>query len=119
MSRRSRAFGEDGAGVVLVLALVALLTFLALVASSVSAVVVGHRRVQAAADLAALAGATARENGEDPCVAAADQARLNGASSTDCVVDGGTVRVVVELSLPAGLGGRTVVARARAGPVSR
>lgn len=107
---------EDGVGTVLVLALVGVLVFLALVASGTTAIVVGHRRAQLAADLAALAGAAAAQDGRDPCAAAADQAARNGATGQECAVDGPVVRVVVRVVLPAALGHREVRARARAGP---
>lgn len=101
---------------ILVLALVGLLVFVAVVAVGVSTVVVGHRRAQAAADLAAIAGATALRDGQDPCAEAGAVADGNGAELAECSVAGATVAVVARLRLPAALGDRWVRARARAGP---
>ena len=77
-------------------------------------------RAQAAADLAAISGATALTSvyhPEDPCQVATRVARANGAELTGCQVDGEdvTVDVVVRIRI---LGvPRTAGARARAGPV--
>lgn len=114
--RRGARRGEQGAGAVLVLALVGMLTLTAAVAVGVAAVVVGHRRVQAAADLAAIAAATALRDGGDPCTAAAEVATGNGAEVEDCTVAGTAVTVVARTRLPDALGERWVRARARAGP---
>lgn len=117
MSRARRGpKGEHGVGVVLVLALVGALTFTAAVAVAATAVVVGHRRAQSAADLAALAAATALRDGGDPCAAAAEVAEGNGAEVEGCEVVGATVAVVARARLPDALGDRWVRARARAGP---
>jgi secretion/DNA translocation related TadE-like protein len=110
--RRDR--DEAGAGVVLVLALVALLVTVALVSGGVVGVVVAHRRAQAAADLAALAGAGAISS--DPCAAARAMALRNGATQLGCVVDGADLIVTVSVTVPLLLGERDVTARSRAGP---
>lgn len=84
-------------------------------------------RARAAADLGALAGATARMqlllggSGADPCAVAARVAVRNGAVLTACAVDDG-VNVAVSVAVPL-LGpaswpgvGTEAVASARAGP---
>jgi secretion/DNA translocation related TadE-like protein len=83
----------------------------------VGAIVVDHRRAQAAADLAALAGATAAAKGESACPAAEAVARLNRAELVDCTVDGvGAVSLRVRVSGPHWLGQRAdLEAVARAG----
>ena len=83
----------------------------------VAALVLAHRQAQAAADLAALAVATAASRGADPCAAGAVIAEANGARLTSCALAGraGTVRVVV--AGPRWLGQRAdLEAEARAGP---
>lgn len=109
--------GERGAAAVLVLPLVGLLTVLALLAAVVAGALVSVRRAQAAADLAALAGAVASGSGEDACGAAARVADRNRARLTSCLRAGLEVAVVVavETPMPAGRS-LQVTARARAGP---
>jgi secretion/DNA translocation related TadE-like protein len=76
-----------------------------------------HRTAQAAADLAALAGATTIGSDHAPCVAAADIAAANGARLKVCAVRGSDVRVVVEAPGPRWLGQvADLTAQARAGP---
>ena len=83
----------------------------------VGAMVKAHRVAQAAADLSALAGASALADGKDACAAAARVATANGASVTDCAPDGLEVRVTVEVDGPRWLGQTAdLVAEARAGP---
>lgn len=101
---------------VLALGLVFVLTTAALVAGAVVAVVATHRKAQAAADLAALAGATDLQVGRDPCAAAARIAVANGAEVRRCSVLGDEVAVSVIIALPGALARREVRARARAGP---
>lgn len=106
---------ESGAAVALALGLVALLVLVAAVALGVTALVAGHRKAQAAADLAALAAASSLREGADPCAEAHEIAAANEASVTSCAVQGQTVSVsvVVQIAL---LGERELRARARAGP---
>jgi secretion/DNA translocation related TadE-like protein len=108
---------QRGSAAVLAVVLVTVLAAAALLVSSVGGVVADQRRVESAADLAALAAAGAVQAGHDPCFAAATSARRNGARLAACSLTGEevTVRVtrrrvvlrhVVELS-----------GRARGGPV--
>lgn len=70
---------------------------------------------QAAADLGALAGATARRHSEDVCAVAAATVAHNGAELAACeLLDSGVVRVSVRVSTVAG----AASADARAGPAS-
>jgi secretion/DNA translocation related TadE-like protein len=112
MSRR-----EEGVAVVLAIGLTALLLLVAVVGGGVVAIMATHRQAQAAADLAALAGATAGQSGEPVCEAVERVAGRNGGNVRTCEVEGSTVRVIVECQLPAMFAGRTVRAQARAGPV--
>ncbi len=85
-----------------------------------AAVVVRHR-VEAAADLAALAAAArlADGSGGDPCAAASQVAAANGAVLSGCRLAGSTAEVEAEATLDAGLLGRhRARARARAGPAT-
>jgi secretion/DNA translocation related TadE-like protein len=103
---------------VLVMGLLALLVFVAVVGASVVAVVLGQRKAQSAADLAALAGAIAARNGQVGCTVANRVAARNGADLAQCEVDGQVVLVTVKLRLPEVFAGRSVRARARAGPAT-
>lgn len=114
----SRTVDERGAGSVLAVAMLGLLVTVTVAAAGVVGVVATHRIAQSAADLAALAGATALQDGGDACVRAADVAARNRATLDGCQVDGWDVAVVVRAStslLPGGL--LDLRARGRAGPV--
>ena len=117
--RRRTSQAESGVASVLVIAMVAVLTLVAGIGAGADALVLAHRRVQGAADLAALAGASAAGRAEDACRAAARLAGRNGAALSACRVVGREVEVVVRIDLPLALGGRSMRARARAGPVDR
>jgi secretion/DNA translocation related TadE-like protein len=83
----------------------------------VQAMVVAHRRAQSAADLAALAGASAVAHGREPCAAAGTVAGLNGGRLVGCEVSAGDVRVEVVVAGPRWLGQQgDLTAEARAGP---
>jgi secretion/DNA translocation related TadE-like protein len=112
-----RLRGEGGAAAVLVLALAGVLILVGAALGVVGALVADHRRAQAAADLAALAGAVAATRGEPACEAAAATAVDNDAVSIECVVAGRTVAVRVRVTGPYWLGQQAdLEARARAGP---
>ena len=108
---------ECGAGTILALAMMGLILTVTVATSGVVGVVAGHRRAQAAADLAALAGATALQDGADACARAGHIAARNSTALGACVAEGWEVRVTVveEVALP----GMTMElkARGRAGPV--
>lgn len=109
--------GEAGSGTLLVLAASALLMFVGLGLSGVAAIVVTHRSAQAAADLAALAAASASAAGLDACAAADRSALANAASLASCERVGSVVTVTVRAEGPRLLGRRyDVTAQARAGP---
>ncbi|NHA00847.1 flp pilus-assembly TadE/G-like family protein [Nocardioides sp. W3-2-3] len=96
-----------------------LLMLIGAAAGVVGALVVAHRTAQAAADLAALAGATdlAERSGRDPCRTATEVATANSATLTACTVHGEDVRVEVSVSGPHWLGqDQDLLAEARAGP---
>ena len=114
---RRRGTDELGAGTVLAVAMMGLLVTVTVVAAGVAAVIAAHRIAQSAADLAALAGAAAIQDGGDPCAQAAEVADRNRARLNGCEVEGWNVSVVVTAStapLPGGV--LDLRARGRAGP---
>lgn len=119
---RGSARGQAGAATVFGLALIALLTLVAAGSGVAVGALAGHRRAEAAADLAAVAGASAVQAGRDGCAAAGGTARANGARLAGCSIEGDDVVVSVEVgwaALQRLLGSvalPTLGARARAGP---
>lgn len=110
--------GERGAASVFALLLVGVLTAAVAAALSLNAYLVGQRRVAAAADLAALAGAAELQQGRDGCAAADRLALDNGARMTSCEVDGTTILVAVEVEVESLLGpDLQIPGHARGGPV--
>jgi secretion/DNA translocation related TadE-like protein len=108
---------ERGAGSVLAVAMMGLLVTVTVAAAGVVGVVATHRAAQSAADLAALAGASALQDGGDACERAAAVAGRNRASLTQCAVNGWDVSVVVTAEsahLPGGV--LELEAQGRAGP---
>lgn len=113
--RRPR--GEGGAATVLVLAMAGVLMFVLVGLSAASGLVTAQRRAQAAADLVALAGASAIADGADGCAAAARISAANGAALDTCSTAAREVRVEVSVPGPQWPGRRVrVSAEARAGP---
>lgn len=108
---------QRGSASVLALPLLAALTIAAVLLAFVGGAVSTRRRVAAAADLAALAGAAELQRGGDGCTAAAALAARNDATLSSCRVAGPGLQVTVQAET-ATLFGRslTVTARARAGP---
>lgn len=122
MSRQRSRHDERGAATVMVFAMVVVLGATALVLVTGAGLFVEHRRAQAAADLAALAGAAAvggpgAGSGGSACSVAARTATRNGAELTSCEVLGRDVRVRVAIRRGYA-GGLTAVVEgaARAGP---
>lgn len=109
--------GDAGAATVLVVALAGVLLLTGAALGTVTALVGAHRQAQAAADLAALAGARILVDGGEGCAAAGSVAVANGAVLTGCVVEGAAVRVSVRVDGPRWLGlAADPEAEARAGP---
>ncbi|NKY21684.1 flp pilus-assembly TadE/G-like family protein [Cellulomonas denverensis] len=113
--RDHRADRDRGSGSVLALAVIAsvlvLIGWLALLGQAEQA----RGRAQSAADLAAIAGATALRGTGDGCALAEEVVRRNGAVPHSCaLIEGGVVRIEVVVSVPFG----TATAAARAGPAS-
>jgi secretion/DNA translocation related TadE-like protein len=59
-----------------------------------------HTRADAAADLGAIAAAGRLLSDADPCAVAAEATHGNGAQLVDCVLQGATVTVTVNLATP-------------------
>ena len=113
MSRRA----ERGAVTVLAVAILGVLVLLAAAFAVAETMVVAHRRAQSAADLAALAGASAAQQARDPCAAASQVAAANDAVVTNCSVVLRDVTVTARVRGPRWLGARAdFEAQARAGP---
>ena len=118
---RIRRADEVGAATTVVVVLAAVLVLVTMSGLTVGGALVDQRRAESAADLAALAGATAAARGGAACRSAASVARRNGASLARCREAGGVVEVVARRSTRIGLlrlvpGGLTVSGVARAGP---
>jgi secretion/DNA translocation related TadE-like protein len=112
-----RRGGDEGSASLLVVALTGVVLLLGLAGAFLTATGAAHRRAQAAADLAALAGATANQRGDDACGAAGQVADRNGAGSTACHIEGDDVVVSVSLAGPEFLGHSwELIGQARAGP---
>lgn len=108
---------ERGSATLLVVVAVAVLLMVGSAMTVVVALVADHRRAQAAADLAALAGAQALARGRDGCARATGVAEANGARLLTCTATGREVEVRVEVTGPRWLGQSTdLTARSRAGP---
>ncbi len=110
---------ERGAATVVVVAFLGLLLLVGAALGVVGAMVHAHRSAQSAADLAALAGASALARAQDPCAAAQRIAAANQATVVACAPKGSEVRVTVEVDGPRWLGqAADLVAEARAGPLA-
>ena len=108
---------ERGSATVHVAMFVSVLTLVTVVCTCVAALIVGHRQANAAADLAALAGAAALGRGEAACEAAGEIASRNGAQMVACRPGGATVTVTVARHVHVLHGRVRITGRARAGPV--
>lgn len=119
MDRTCRAADQRGSATTFTVPLIGVVLAATLVVSVLASVLVGQRRVQSAADLAALAGATAVQQGHDACAVVALMARRNGSEVASCSVSGGDVTIELSRRVT-GLVGRsvTVRARTRAGPAA-
>ncbi|MGI5205869.1 Rv3654c family TadE-like protein [Spirillospora sp. CA-108201] len=118
-----RAWGGDrGSGSVWVLGFAVVVWVAGVAAILVGGVRGARNRGEAAADMAALAGAArVADGGAAACARAGRIAVGSGARMVRCVVRGEVVDVSVAVEVPRlmGLGGRRIVSRARAGPVAR
>ncbi|BEP12847.1 hypothetical protein acdb102_11580 [Acidothermaceae bacterium B102] len=111
--------GDTGSASIWMLALALVTLTVAWVVLLVCVAVGVRHRAEAAADLAALAGAAAAQDGADGCVAAARNATANAAELLACaVVADGSISVTVAVRAPPALrrwAAGPVTAQARAG----
>jgi secretion/DNA translocation related TadE-like protein len=92
-----RALADEGAAALLVLVVMAVVAALAFVVVCTGCAMVLRHRVAAAADAAALAGATEADSGVGPACRAADRmATLDGGRLRSCTLTGAVVQVRVE-----------------------
>ena len=110
---------ERGASTVVVVSLAGLLLWLGAALGVVAAMVTAHRTAQAAADLAALAGAARLADGGDACAEAGAVAAANGASLTSCAIDDRDVRASASRSAARGGWARRATSPPRLVPVPR
>ncbi|PZR51756.1 histidine kinase [Xylanimonas oleitrophica] len=118
MSRAVRAH-ERGSGTVLLLGVAAVVVLLFVALAALGASQRARGAAQAAADLGALAAATALRGGLDPCGAAAEAVVRNQATVVGCEQEaGGVVSVAVTRPVAGvpGWAGGEARAEARAGP---
>ncbi|TFC50837.1 hypothetical protein E3T26_08220 [Cryobacterium sp. TMT1-21] len=106
--------GERGSGTVLAVGVIGAVLLVTAVVVPLFAVLAVGRAVQGSADAAALAAADTASGAVAgvPCEAAAEAARLNGASVTACSVEG----LIASVSIGRGYLGLDLGARSRAGP---
>ncbi|WP_422389379.1 Rv3654c family TadE-like protein [Actinomadura luteofluorescens] len=114
--------GDRGAGTVLVVGFAVVVWVVGISAVLVGGVRGARHRGEAAADMAALAGAARVADGRGvACARAREIAVGSGARVVRCRVRGEVVdvSVAVDVTMPMGLKGRRIVSRARAGPAGR
>ncbi|WP_241981682.1 Rv3654c family TadE-like protein [Cryobacterium sp. TMT1-19] len=114
LRRRHWSAPERGSGTVLALGVLGAVMLLTAVLLPLFAALVVGQAVQGAADAAALAAADTASGAVAgvPCAAAAEAARLNGASVTVCTVEG----LIASVTAVRGYLGFELGAQARAGP---
>ena len=123
MTMRRIARSELGSATVLMVGIMGIVVALSSAALVIAGYAVGYHRARAAADLSALSGAAAFQQGREPCAQAALTARQNGARVTRCNQVGDAVDFVVTVRVSVVVGTRiphmprTVAAEAHAGPV--
>ena len=118
MTSSPRRACQRGSATTYAVVFTCLLVTVALAPVSVAGLFVGERRAAAAADLAALAGASAIQQGRPACARAAQIASRNRARLNSCAVAGEIVTVAVATDVVSAVGSTwTVRSTARAGPV--
>ncbi len=124
MTMRGIVRSELGSATALMVGIMGVVVTLSSAALVIAGYAVGYHRARAAADLSALSGAAAFQQGREPCAQAALTARQNGARVVRCNQVGDAVDfvVTVQVSVVAGTRiphvPRTVAAEAHAGPVN-
>lgn len=88
---------QRGSGTVLVVGVLAVVMLISFAGVCIAGYLVTAHRAKAAADLAALAGARAKAEGDDVCAAVRANAAANGAEADDCDVVGDDQDFVVRV----------------------
>jgi secretion/DNA translocation related TadE-like protein len=123
VTKRRIVRSELGNATTLMVGIMGVVLALSSAALVIAGYAVGYHRARAAADLSALSGAAAFQQGREPCTQAGLTARQNGAQVARCNQVGDavdfvvTVRVSVVVSTRIPHVPRTVAAEAHAGPV--
>lgn len=118
-AQRHSRLVDRGSMTVLSLAVVGVVLTLTVAGLVLASAVVASHRARLAADLGALAGASALQRGDGATAACARAARVataNRARVGSCAVDGATLTLSVDVVAPGW--GSPAVARARAGPAT-
>jgi secretion/DNA translocation related TadE-like protein len=114
---------EIGSASVLMIGVIGVVVVFSSAALVIGGYAVGYHRARAAADLSALSGAAAYQQGREPCAQAAKTARQNGARVDRCDLVGDVIDFVVSVRVSVIARTRipqlpsTVAAEAHAGPV--
>jgi secretion/DNA translocation related TadE-like protein len=117
------ARSERGSASVLMVGIMGVVLALSIAALLIAGYAVAYHRARAAADLSALSGAAAFQQGRDPCPQATLTARQNGARVERCEKVGDAVDFVVTVAVSVATRThipqlpRLVTAEAHAGPV--
>lgn len=114
-----RGMGDDDKGAMTVTTAFAVAAILAVAVAVllVATAATAAHSARSAADLSALAGAHALQEGHDACAVASGVAAANGAGLGICTIDDQDVVTRAEVAVDLGLfGSRTASAVARAGP---
>jgi secretion/DNA translocation related TadE-like protein len=120
---RRPVHSECGSVSVLMIGIIAVVVALSSAALVIAGYATGYHRVRAAADLSALSGAAAFEQGRDACAQARQTARQNGARLDRCDLVGDVINFVVTVRVSVAARTRIpqlprmVAAEAHAGPV--
>ena len=123
MSTRRRLRSESGSASVLMTGVIGFVVALSSAALVIAGYAVGYHRARAAADLSALSGAAAYQDGREACAQATRSARQNGARLDHCDVVGDAIDFVVTVRVSVLARTRiphlpqAVTAQAHAGPV--
>jgi secretion/DNA translocation related TadE-like protein len=114
---------DEGSATALMVGIMGVVVALSSAALVIAGYAVAYHRARAAADLSALSGAAALQQGREPCAQAALTARQNRARVVRCNRVGDSVDFVVTVRVSVVAGTRiphlprTVAAEAHAGPV--
>ena len=116
---------ERGGASILMAGVMGVVVTLSVAAMLISGYLLGYHRARAAADLAALSGAVAFQQGRNGCAEARRLAVANGARLVDCDQVGDQVDFVITVRVTVTVRSRmpglptTIAAEAHAGPVAR